>query len=141
MTVQYQSSNFSPATLDEGTELICDDGETRLYKEGAAVYEEITRGTNITFKKGLENGEVVLVKGPIAVERAVTLDATLNGGLTVDGNGGQLFDVNTYRETSANATVNFNGLTIVNGATGSDVEGEFHDYRRRRDERQGRRDL
>ncbi len=125
MTVQYLSSNFSPAALEAGAELICADGVTRLYKEGATVYEEVTLGTNITFKRGLENGEVDLVRGPIAVERAVTLDGALNGGLTIDGGGATLFDVDAYREESTSAVVNFNGLTLVNGATGADVEGGF----------------
>lgn len=116
LLVAYQSSNFTNATLEEGTELLCADGIERQYKEGLSVYEEITLGKNITFKKGLEGGTVALEKGAIIVERAVTLDATLNGGLTIDAQGlSRIFTVDTYREASATATVLMNGLTLVNG--------------------------
>ncbi|MBQ1338350.1 MAG: hypothetical protein IIY32_08530, partial [Thermoguttaceae bacterium] len=116
-TVAYQFSNFVPANIEEGTELTDSEGVTRQYKEGLTLYEEVTLGRNITFKKGLEGGTVTLDRGAIAVERAVTIDAALNSGLTVDANNAsRAFTVNTYREANPSATVLFNGMTIVNGA-------------------------
>lgn len=115
-TVVYQTSNFTPANLEEGANLICGDGVVRQYKEGLDLYEQVTLGKNITFKKGLEGGTISLDKGAIVVERAVTLDAALNGGLTIDAhNESRVFTVDTYREANASATVVMNGLTLVNG--------------------------
>ncbi len=114
--VAYQMSVFTPATLEEGAELVCEDGVTRQYKDGLNLYEEVTLGKNITFKKGLEGGTVSLEKGAIVVERAVTLDAALNSGLTIDAhNDSRVFTVNTYRESNPSATVVMNGLTLING--------------------------
>ncbi|MDD3589029.1 MAG: choice-of-anchor Q domain-containing protein [Thermoguttaceae bacterium] len=116
-TVSYQTSNFTPANLAEGADLVCADGVTRQFKAGLTLYEQVELGKTIGFKKGLEGGTVVLDRGAIIVERAITLDAALNAGLTVDAqNASRVFTVDTYRESSATATVNMNGLTLVNGA-------------------------
>lgn len=123
MKVSYLYSNFSVATLEEGAELTDAEGNTKLYKEGLTLYEEITLGTNITFKKGLESGTITLEKGAISIERAVAVDATLNGGLTIDAhNASRVFTVDTYREVNAGAYVTLNGLTLVNGSAN---EGGF----------------
>ena len=116
-TVEYQNSFFSVANLEEGTELIGEDGVVRRFKDGSTLVEDVTLGTTILFKKGLENGTITLERGDISVERAVTLDATLNGGLTIDAHAAsRIFTIDMYRETSPTAVANFNGLTLVNGA-------------------------
>ncbi len=115
--VVYRSSNFAPADLEAGDVLTLEDGSERIYKEGTIVYEAVTLGTTITFESGLAAGVVELQKGEITVERAVTLDATTIGGLTIDAAGeSRVFNVDMYRETSATASAYFAGLTIQNGA-------------------------
>ncbi|MBR0226704.1 MAG: caspase family protein [Thermoguttaceae bacterium] len=121
--VAYQYSNFSTAKLEEGAALVCEDGVTRYYKSDLTLYEQVTLGTNITFKPGLENGTITLRKGALSVERAITLDAALNRGLTINANGkSRVFTIDTYRETNPSAYVALNGLTLVNGF---DDEGGF----------------
>ncbi|MBQ9873130.1 MAG: caspase family protein [Thermoguttaceae bacterium] len=115
-TVAYQASNFTAATLEEGTELTDAEGQVRHYKSGLSLYDEVQVGKTITFAKGrgLEGGTITLDRGAITVERGVTLDATLNSGLTIDAdNASRVFTVNTYREPGALVTMN--GLTLVNG--------------------------
>ncbi|MDO5309504.1 MAG: choice-of-anchor Q domain-containing protein [Planctomycetia bacterium] len=122
-TVVFQSVNYSNASLQAGDNLTDSTGKTMQYKEGLTLYEEITLGTTITFKPGLQAGTVVLEKGDISVERAITLDATLNSGLTIDAqDASRVFTIDTYRETNTNAYVTLNGLTLVNGA---DDQGGF----------------
>jgi len=117
MVVSYQYSNFSTASLDEGTELTDEDGVTRYYKSGLTLYEDVTLGTDITFKAGLENGTITLEKGAISIERAVTIDAALNNGLKIDAHGAsRVFTVDAYREQNASAFTVLNGMTLVNGA-------------------------
>lgn len=116
-TVAYMSSNFTTTTLEEGAALVCEDGTTRYYKSDLTVYENVTLGTDVTFKAGLENGTVTLVKGAINVDRAITLDAALNNGLTIDANNeSRIFTIDAYRETDSSAYVTLNGLTLINGA-------------------------
>ena len=116
-TVVYQTSNFTPANLEPGDEITSADGTTRQYKDGLSLYEQVTLGKTIGFKKGLEGGTISLDRGAIVVERAITLDADLNSGLTIDAhNDSRIFTVDTYRESNANATVNMNGLTLINGS-------------------------
>ncbi len=115
-TVVFQSSNFVTKYLEEGTVLICDDGTIKLYKEDLTVYEEITLGKTITFKKGLASGTISLEKGAIPVERAVTINASLIGGLTIDAHeASRVFTIDAYREANANAYVNLSGFTLING--------------------------
>ncbi|MBP5622795.1 MAG: hypothetical protein J6X44_12350, partial [Thermoguttaceae bacterium] len=116
-TVVYQTSNFKPATIEAGEEFTTADGAVRQYTEGLTLYEQVTLGKTIGFKKGLEGGTITLDRGAIPVERAITLDADLNSGLTIDAhNDSRIFTVDTYRESNANATVNMNGLPLVNGS-------------------------
>ncbi|MBR4752193.1 MAG: caspase family protein [Thermoguttaceae bacterium] len=116
-TVVYQTSNFTPANLDAGAEVVSADGTVRQYKDGFSLYEQVTLGKTIGFKRGLEGGTISLDRGAIVVERAITLDADLNSGLTIDAhNDSRIFTVDTYRESNANATVNMNGLTLINGS-------------------------
>ncbi|MBR4833393.1 MAG: caspase family protein [Thermoguttaceae bacterium] len=115
--IVYRSANFAPADLKAGDVLTLEDGSERIYKEGLTVYEAVTLGTTITFESGLAAGVVELEKGEITVERAVALDATTIGGLTIDAGGeSRVFNVDMYRETSATASAYFAGLTIQNGA-------------------------
>ncbi|MBP3557709.1 MAG: caspase family protein [Thermoguttaceae bacterium] len=115
--VVYRASNFAPADLKAGDVLTLEDGAERIYKEGLIVYEAVTLGTTITFESGLAAGVVELERGEITVERAVTLDATTIGGLTIDAGGAsRVFNVDAYRETSATASSYFAGLTLQNGA-------------------------
>ena len=115
--VVYQVANFAAADLKEGDVLTLEDGSERIYKEGLIVYEAVTLGTTITFQDGLAAGVVELERGEITVERAVTLDATTIGGLTIDaGDASRVFNVDMYRENSATASAYFAGLTIQNGA-------------------------
>ena len=115
--IVYRASNFAAADLETGDLLTLEDGSERIYKKGLTVYEAVTLGTTITFEAGLAAGVVELQKGEITVERAVTLDATTIGGLTIDAGGeSRVFNVDTYRETSATASAYFAGLTLQNGA-------------------------
>lgn len=115
--IVYRASNFAAANLEAGDALTLEDGSERVYKEGLTVYESVTLGTTITFEAGLAAGVVELEKGEITVERAVTLDATTIGGLTIDaGDASRVFNVDMYRETSATASAYFAGLTLQNGA-------------------------
>ena len=115
--IVYRASNFAVADLESGDVLTLEDGSERIYKEGLIVYEAVTLGTTITFETGLAAGVVELEKGEITVERAVTLDATTIGGLTIDaGDASRVFNVDMYRETSATASAYFAGLTLQNGA-------------------------
>ena len=115
--IVYRASNFAAADLETGDVLTLEDGSERVYKEGLIVYEAVTLGTTITFEDGLAAGVVELEKGEITVERAVTLDATTIGGLTIDAGGeSRVFNVDMYRETSATASAYFAGLTLQNGA-------------------------
>ncbi|MBQ7029094.1 MAG: hypothetical protein IJN32_02515, partial [Thermoguttaceae bacterium] len=115
--IVYRASNFAAADLETGDVLTLEDGSERIYKEGLIVYEAVTLGTTITFESGLAAGVVELEKGEITVERAVALDATTIGGLTIDAGGeSRVFNVDTYRETSATASSYFAGLTLQNGA-------------------------
>ena len=117
MTVAYQYSNFSVADIEEGTPLTDEEGVTRSYKSGVTLFEDVTLGTDITFKDGLENGTITLEKGAISIERAVTIDAALNNGLTIDAHGAsRVFTVDAYREPNASAYTVLNGMTLVNGA-------------------------
>ncbi|MGI6402336.1 MAG: choice-of-anchor Q domain-containing protein [Thermoguttaceae bacterium] len=116
-TVAYQYPNFSVATFEPGTTLFDEEGHARRYGSGLELYEDVTLGTEITFKKGLENGTITLGKGALNVERAVTIDATRNLGLTIDAHGAsRVFTVDTYRETNTSAYVTLNGFTLLNGA-------------------------
>ncbi|MBQ8363705.1 MAG: hypothetical protein IJX36_07245, partial [Thermoguttaceae bacterium] len=115
--IVYRLSNFAAADLEAGDVLTLEDGSERIYKEGLTVYEAVTLGTTITFEAGLAAGVVELERGEITVERAVTLDATTIGGLTIDaGDASRVFNVDMYRENSATASAYFAGLTIQNGA-------------------------
>ncbi len=116
--VVYQASNFKAASLVEGDEVTGSDGKIkRVAADGLSLYEEVTLGKVITFAKGLEGGTITLDRGAITLERAVTIDATLNGGLTIDAlNADRAFNVNTYRESSSNATANLSGMTLINGS-------------------------
>ncbi|MBQ5788918.1 MAG: hypothetical protein IIW01_01395, partial [Thermoguttaceae bacterium] len=115
--IVYRASNFAAADLEAGDMLTLEDGSERVYKEGLTVYEAVTLGTTITFESGLAAGVVELEKGEITVERAVTLDATTIGGLTIDaGDASRVFNVDMYRENSATASAYFAGLTLQNGA-------------------------
>lgn len=115
--IVYRASNFADADLEAGDVLTLEDGSERIYKEGLIVYEAVTLGTTITFEAGLAAGVVELERGEITVERAVTLDATTIGGLTIDaGDASRVFNVDMYRENSATASAYFAGLTLQNGA-------------------------
>lgn len=115
--VVYRNANFADAELKAGDALTLEDGSERTYKEGLTVCEAVALGTTITFETGLAAGVVELEKGEISVERAVTLDATTIGGLTIDAGGSsRVFNVDMYRESSATASSYFAGLTIQNGA-------------------------
>ena len=116
--ITYQRSTFSQAELEEGATLVYENGDVRFFKSGLTVTEEVTLGTSITFAKGLESGTILLEKGALSIERAITLDATLNAGLTIDANGeSRVFTVDAYRETNPTAFVNISGVTLLNGAS------------------------
>lgn len=116
--ITYQRSTFSQAQLEEGAKLTDENGVVRYFKSGLTVTEEVTLGTSITFAKGLESGTILLEKGALSIERAITLDATLNAGLTIDANGeSRVFTVDAYRETNPTAFVNISGVTLLNGSS------------------------
>lgn len=116
-SITYQRSTFSQAQLEEGAKLTDENGVERAYKSGLIVTEEVTLGTSITFAKGLESGTITLEKGALSIERAITLDATLNAGLTIDAHGeSRVFTVDAYRETNPTAFVTISGVTLLNGS-------------------------
>jgi Fe-S cluster assembly iron-binding protein IscA len=104
---QTEFSSTIVTTLDD----VVDNQDNLIsLREAATLYA--LKGETVTFAAGLAGGTITLAGSEIEIAKGITIDASANGGITVDGDGlSRVF----YISSGTNGTVSLVGLTVTGG--------------------------